>query len=262
MAVRIRELMVGMATPPEWRYLPSGETGATLRDACYADLLARLGAAFPDVEGSIVAGEPGVPGVPDASGSPDGVAARIVYLTPEALVASLADDRRTIRRAARVAQEGTARRATATLLARFAAQFDLSRLERAVRARDAAGRMTWTEAAELAEHIARFRPCGIDPATVNVDEQEDGSFVVLVPVGVADEPEDVAALKARLAQLEGSNFELGRQVADKDRRLMSVVEGFAVAADDLAPKIVTMGRKADRQRAVAEIQQLRRDRTA
>lgn len=87
-------------------------------------------------------------------------------------------------------------------------------------------------------------------------------WVELVPVAGAEEPADVAALKARLAQLEGSNFELGRQVADKDRRLMSVVEGFAVAADDLAPKIVTMGRKADRQRAVAEIQQLRRDRTA
>lgn len=186
METRIKQLLVGMATPPEWRYLPSGVAGETLRDACYADLLGRLGAAFPDVEGAIVAGEPGVPGVPDATGAADGVRAQIVYLTPEALAASLADDRRTIRRAARYAQERAARRATTIILGRFARHPDMDRLERLVRSRDAAGRMTWTEAAELAEHVARFRPCGIDPATVTLDERADGSFVVLVPVMVTD----------------------------------------------------------------------------
>jgi len=87
-------------------------------------------------------------------------------------------------------------------------------------------------------------------------------WIELVPVAGADEPEDVAALKARIAQLNGVNTELARQVSEKDRRLMTVVEGFAVAADDLAPKLVEMSERADRKRAVEEIQALRKERTA
>jgi hypothetical protein len=87
-------------------------------------------------------------------------------------------------------------------------------------------------------------------------------WIELVPVAGTDEPEDVAALKARIAQLNGVNTELARQVSEKDRRLMAVVEGFAVAADDLAPRLVEMSERAERKRAVEEIQALRKERTA
>lgn len=190
MGERIRELLVGLHTPPEWRFLPanSGRADETLADSCYGDLLAGLHAAFPDVPAErIVATEPGVPGLPDASGSRYGIAATIAYFSPEALAEHVARDGATVQQVARRAQVGAARRAVRTILGLFARHPDCVRLETSLEARRNIGPMTWVEAAELAEHVARYRPCGIDPQTIALDTSEDGQgFVVTAPVYFTD----------------------------------------------------------------------------
>lgn len=186
MAERIKEIMVGLHTPPEWRFLAANEGRAdeTLADACYGGLLLGLHAAFPGVPAErIVATEPGFPGLPDASGSRYGIAARITYTSPEALAAHVARDGATVQQVARRAQTDTARRAVRTILGLFARHPDCVRLETALEIRSNIGPMTWVEAAELAEHVARYRPCGIDPQHVGLDTSADGrGFVVTAGV--------------------------------------------------------------------------------
>ena len=78
-----------------------------------------------------------------------------------------------------------------------------------------------------------------------------------------EDPAVIAELEAKLRSAEGINAELGRQLADKDGRLMRAVEGLAIVADDLVPLMAAKGAPLKRRRALAEqARQIRLERTA
>ena len=84
-----------------------------------------------------------------------------------------------------------------------------------------------------------------------------GASAVHINIPEEEDPSVIAALQARLVELAGVNEELGRQVQDQDRRLMSLVEGLAHLSDVVVPAIVTAPTETARQALAEQAYQIR-----
>lgn len=87
-----------------------------------------------------------------------------------------------------------------------------------------------------------------------------GASAVHIDIPDGEDPRMIAELQARIAELSGINDELGRQVADKEERLHSLVEGFAHVTDVIVPAMAVAASAEDRKALVAQAQQIREER--
>ena len=101
-----------------------------------------------------------------------------------------------------------------------------------VRGLDAAGNV------RLAYSALSWKAVGQVPDRDEFDRLGPWAIVML---RLEEDPAVIAELQAKLRDAEGINRTLGHQVADKDRRLMRVVEGLAIVADDLVPAMARKG---------------------